>query len=59
MNVSGRLHAPPSLPPVKEPLIPIGHEAGWTSEPLRTRWWREKFPAPVGIRTLQTRSSRS
>jgi hypothetical protein len=29
MGVSGQLHAPAALPPGKEPLVPIGYEAGW------------------------------
>jgi hypothetical protein len=28
MEVSGQLHAPAALPPGKEPLVPIGQEAG-------------------------------
>jgi hypothetical protein len=35
----------------KSPLVPIGYEAGWAPEPVRTRWWRDKFPAPAGTRT--------
>jgi hypothetical protein len=31
--------------------IEIGQEAGWAPEPVWTRWWREKFPAPAGTRT--------
>jgi hypothetical protein len=53
--VSGQLHAPVALPPGKEPLVSIGQEAGWTPEPFWTRWWREKFPAPAGNRTLEPR----
>jgi hypothetical protein len=37
-QVSGQLHAPAALPAGKEPLVPIGQEAGWTSEPFWTRW---------------------
>jgi hypothetical protein len=51
MDVSGQLHAPDTLPPRKEPLLPIGQEAGWAQEPVWMRWWREKFPAPAGART--------
>jgi hypothetical protein len=47
----------PSLfTPGKEPLVPIGEEAGWAPEPFWTRLWREKFPAPAGNRTLEQRS---
>jgi hypothetical protein len=38
----------------KEPLVPIGQEAGWDPKPLRC--WREKFPAPAGNRTLEPQS---
>jgi len=37
MEVSGQLHAPAALPPGKEPLVPIGYEAGWAPEPFWTR----------------------
>jgi hypothetical protein len=39
---------PATLHPGKEPLVPIGQETGWAPEPVWTRWWIEKFPAPVG-----------
>jgi hypothetical protein len=42
---------PAALPPGKEPLIPIGHEAEWAPQPVWTRWWREKFQAPARTRT--------
>jgi hypothetical protein len=32
MKVSGQLHNPTALPPGKEPLVPIGYEAGWAPE---------------------------
>jgi hypothetical protein len=56
MEVSGQLHAPAALSPEKEPLVPIGEEAGWASEPFWTQWRREKFPALAGNRTLEPRS---
>jgi hypothetical protein len=37
-----------SFTPRKEPLIPTGKESGWAPEPVWTRWWKEKFPAPAG-----------
>jgi hypothetical protein len=37
-------------PPVKESLIPIGQEAGWTPELVWTLWRREKT-CTVGIQT--------
>jgi len=46
MEVSGQLHAPAALHPRKEPLVSIGWELGRALEPVWTRWWREKFPAP-------------
>jgi hypothetical protein len=51
MEVSGQLHAPTTLPPEKELLVPIGQEAGWTPEPSWTRLWEEKFPPRSGTRT--------
>jgi hypothetical protein len=39
--VSGQLHTPASLPPGKEAPVPIGEEAGWASEPVRTTWRRK------------------
>jgi hypothetical protein len=30
MEMSGHFHAPASLPPGKEPVLPIAQEAGWT-----------------------------
>jgi len=53
MEVSDQLHAPATLPPGKELLVPIGYEARWAPEPVWTRWWREKFPAPGGTRPPQ------
>jgi hypothetical protein len=38
MEVSGQVHIPAALPPGKEPLVPIGQEAGWVPEPFWTRW---------------------
>jgi hypothetical protein len=32
MEVSSQLHTPVTLPPGKEPLSPIGQEAGWVPE---------------------------
>jgi hypothetical protein len=36
MEVSGQHHTPAALPPGKEPLVPIGQEAGWDPEPFWT-----------------------
>jgi len=56
MEVSGQLHAPAALLPVKEPMVLIVEEAGWAPEPFWTRWWREKFSASTGSQTLEPRS---
>jgi hypothetical protein len=45
------------IAPGKEPLVPIGQEAGWAPEPFWSQWGREKFPAPAGDQTLEPRSS--
>jgi len=42
MEMSGHLHAPAAIPPGREPLAPIGYEAGWAPEPVWTRWQGEK-----------------
>jgi len=34
------------IPRGRSPQLPIWWEAGWSSEPERTRWRREKFPSP-------------
>jgi len=34
MGVSGQLHASTVLPPGKEPLVPVGEEAGWAPKPI-------------------------
>jgi hypothetical protein len=52
MEVSGQLHAPVALIPGKESLFPIGEEAEWAPEPVRTRWWRQKLTTSAGTQTL-------
>jgi hypothetical protein len=53
--VSGQLHAPADLPPGKDPPVPTGYGAGWTSEPVWTRWRRENRSLPSHpIRSLLT-----
>jgi hypothetical protein len=52
MEVSGQLNAPAALRLGKELLLPIGYDSGWTPEPVWARWCGEKFPAPIGTRTL-------
>jgi hypothetical protein len=37
MEVSGQLHAPAALLLGKDPLVPVGFEAGWAPEPFWTR----------------------
>jgi len=39
MEVSGQLQVSAALRTEKEPLVPIGYEAGW---------WRKIYPAPAG-----------
>jgi hypothetical protein len=41
MEVSGQLHAPAALPPVKELPVLIGQETGRTPELVWTTWRRE------------------
>jgi len=56
MAMSGQLHGPAALPPGRAPGTHwIG---GWVGlEQFWTRWWREKFPAFAGNRTIEPRSS--
>jgi len=49
--MTGQLHDLAALLPGKEPLVPIGYEAGWIPEPVWIRCRREKFPAPAGSGT--------
>jgi hypothetical protein len=51
VEVSGQLHALATLPPGKEPLVPIGWEAGWLPELVWTLQGREKSVAPSRNRT--------
>jgi len=51
MEVSCQPYDPAALPPEEEQPVPIGYEAGWVSEPVWTRWRKEKFPAPAGNRS--------
>jgi hypothetical protein len=46
-----------ALPPGKEPLAPVGQEAGSTSEPVWTQRLEEKSLASAGDRTSIARSS--
>jgi hypothetical protein len=46
---ASRLSRP--LPPGKRPPVPIGQEAGWAQEPVRTQKLEEKSSASVGDRT--------
>jgi len=56
MVVSSQLHALAPLPLGEEPLAPIGQDAGWASEPVWTRWWREKSPAHARNSNLRSSS---
>jgi len=42
MEVSGHLYASPTIFPGKEPLVPIGYEAGSAPEPTWMGWQRKK-----------------
>jgi hypothetical protein len=46
MEVSGPRHAPAALPQGKEPLVPIGQEAGWAQEPVLDAVVNRKIPSP-------------
>jgi hypothetical protein len=41
LKTSGQLHAPATLPPWKEPLLPIGQEAQWAPELVWMKWKSE------------------
>jgi hypothetical protein len=41
--------SPGRFTPREITLVSIGYEAGWATEPVWTREWGEKFPAPSGI----------
>jgi hypothetical protein len=47
MEVSGHLHAPAAVLRRKSPLVPIGQEAVWASEPVWALWKREKSLTPA------------
>jgi hypothetical protein len=44
MEVSGQLHASTALPPGREPLVPIGKEAGWAPELVWAQWRWDSNP---------------
>jgi hypothetical protein len=46
-----------ALPPGKEPLVPIGQEAGWAPEPVWMQRLEEKFSTSVGDRTPVVQSA--
>jgi hypothetical protein len=57
-GVSDQCHAPAALyPRGKDPLVPIGQEAGWVPEPVWTQRLEEKYFASAGDRTPIARSS--
>jgi len=48
VEVSGQLHAPATLAPGKELLVPTGQEAERTPEMVWTWRQREEFPVAAG-----------
>jgi hypothetical protein len=46
MYMSGQLHAPAALFPRKDPLVPIGYEAGCAPEPFLDAVVKRKIPSP-------------
>jgi hypothetical protein len=50
--VSGQLHALATLPLGKEPLVPIGKEAGWAPEPIWTNLERREILPLLGLKLL-------
>jgi hypothetical protein len=57
MEVSGQLHAPTALSPVKQPPVPIGKEAGRSPEPVCAPWRTQKSLALAENRILIPPSS--
>jgi len=57
MEVSGWLHTPAVLPPVKEPLVPIREESGWAQRAGLEAGLKIKIPSPS--RDSNPRSSSS
>ena len=51
MQMSGQLHAPATLLPRKEPLVPTDTEVGWENELVRTLQRREEPLASAGNST--------
>jgi hypothetical protein len=51
MEVSGQLQTLAALPPEKEPLVPIGYEAGWAPGRVWTPWSIRKFLVPARNQT--------
>jgi hypothetical protein len=49
MEASGQLHSPAALPPGKEPLVPIGLEAGWAQSRSGRGGLEKNSQHPPGI----------
>lgn len=49
MLVDSKFYVPVALPPGKKPLLHTRQECGWTPEPVRTLWKREKCIYLLGI----------
>jgi hypothetical protein len=51
MEVSGQLHSTATLPPVKQPHLPLVKEVGWAPDLVWTFWGKEKSLVPARNRT--------
>jgi len=50
--VSDQLDAASRFASGKRALLPTGRDSGWISEPVWTRWRREKIAAYAGYRNM-------
>jgi hypothetical protein len=54
MEVSGQPHTPATLLPGKEPLVPIGEEAGWAPRAVLDAVVKRKISIPRRESNLRT-----
>jgi hypothetical protein len=52
MELNGQFHSPAALLLRKEPPVPVGQVAGWSSELVFTLWNSVKYLASAGNQTL-------